>query len=86
MVGVLGGKPWSRDRAFQGEAVVTKTIEPQRWGQVCFRGSWWRARCEQNLTLKPNRWVNVVGFDAETITLWVQPEWEVRHNSVSNDL
>ena len=64
------------NQTFQGQVVVTKAIKPNRRGQVFFRGSWWLARCEQDLTLQPEQWVRMIALEMETITLLVQPERE----------
>lgn len=44
------------------EAIVTKTIFPQKSGRVQFRGSWWSARCETTTPIKPGAIVYVVGI------------------------
>lgn len=53
------------------EAIVTQTIVPGRKGQVKFQGSWWTARCSQDITLSPGKLVHVI--DRQTITLYVEP-------------
>lgn len=54
-----------------GEATVDQIIESGKRGRVYFRGSWWFARCEQDITLEPGEVVAVVGLS--NITLLVQP-------------
>jgi len=57
---------------FTGEATVSETIVgPSREGRVYFRGTWWPARCEQFVTLKPGDTVQVI--DMSNITLLVEP-------------
>jgi len=53
------------------EATVVKAIEPLRTGQIRFQGSWWSARCQRNIVLRPGELVNVVG--RQNITLLVEP-------------
>jgi len=54
------------------KAVVTNTIEPGKSGQVRFQGSWWNARCEQNLTLTPGQTVYVIS-DPNSMPLIIEP-------------
>jgi len=55
-----------------GEAKVSETIVgPYQEGRVYFRGTWWPARCEQFVTLKPGDTVQVI--DMSNITLLVEP-------------
>ncbi|MGK7900118.1 MAG: NfeD family protein [Hormoscilla sp.] len=57
---------------FIGKAKVSETIVgPYREGCVYFRGTWWPARCEQFITLKPGDPVQVI--DMSNITLLVEP-------------
>ncbi|MGK7900119.1 MAG: NfeD family protein [Hormoscilla sp.] len=57
---------------FTGEAKVSEIIVgPYREGRVYFRGTWWPARCEQFITLKPGDPVQVI--DLNNITLLVEP-------------
>lgn len=63
--------PPSMPTLLRQEATVVKTIEPFKPGRVRFQGSWWFARCDQNITLLPGKLVNVVGRD--NITLIVEP-------------
>lgn len=56
---------------FTGEAIVDEEIQPRRKGRVYWRGSYWPARCNLDVTLKPEEFVEVVGID--NITLLVMP-------------
>lgn len=60
-----------RPNALEGEAIVSEKILPGQPGRVRFQGTWWPARCEQDLTLLAGEVVYVVG--RENITLLVQP-------------
>ncbi|HEY9661544.1 MAG TPA: NfeD family protein [Allocoleopsis sp.] len=42
-------------------AVVAEPIRPNETGRVRFQGSWWSARCEQEVTLMPGTVVYVMG-------------------------
>ena len=53
------------------EAVVDSAITPGKPGRVKYRGSWWSARTESNVTLNPEDTVVVVG--RKNITLLVDP-------------
>ncbi|MFB2917909.1 NfeD family protein [Aerosakkonema funiforme] len=53
------------------EAIVDLAIQPYKSGRVYFRGSWWPARCEQEITLLPGQIVYVIGMS--NITLLVEP-------------
>jgi len=53
------------------EGIVEQAIYPDRKGRVYFNGTWWPARCAENITLEPGEIVNVVKI--ENITLWVKP-------------
>lgn len=51
--------------------VVTIAIQPNRLGQVKFKGGWWSAKCEQAIVLTQGRLVTILGRD--NITLVVEP-------------
>lgn len=55
----------------EGEATVEEIIQSGMRGRVYFRGSWWFAQCEQDITIEPGEIVNVVGIS--NITLLVEP-------------
>ena len=52
------------------KAIVEEEIRPQESGRVRFQSSWWPAKCEGEVTLKPGEVVRVVGLD--NITLIVE--------------
>lgn len=52
------------------KAVVEEEIRPQYSGRVRFQSSWWPAKCDGQITLKPGEVVRVVGLD--NITLIVE--------------
>lgn len=52
------------------KAVVEEEIRPQESGRVRFQSSWWPAKCDREITLKPGEVVRVVGLD--NITLIVE--------------
>ncbi|MGA7932047.1 MAG: NfeD family protein [Kovacikia sp.] len=54
------------------KAVVTRTIAPGKSGQVKFQGTWWNARCEQNIRILPGQTVYVLG-ESSRIPLLVEP-------------
>lgn len=56
---------------FNEEAIVDEPIHARRTGRVYFQGSWWPARCDQEITLETGDIVYVVGID--NITLLVTP-------------
>ena len=59
---------------FTGEAKVSQTIVgPYQEGRVYFRGTWWPARCDEFVTLKPGDTVQVI--DMSNITLLVEPAY-----------
>ncbi len=55
------------------EAIVTQTISPRRSGQVEYQGSWWTARCYEEVTLVPGDVVYVVARQ-HVSTLYVRPD------------
>lgn len=54
-----------------GEGVVDCVIYPYQKGRIYFRGSWWPARCEEEVKLLTGQRVKVIG--RQNITLIVQP-------------
>jgi membrane protein implicated in regulation of membrane protease activity len=59
-------------RLLDREAIVTETIQPDHPGRVRYRGSWWSARCDRDITLLPNTVVYVIG--RYHLTLLVEPK------------
>jgi membrane protein implicated in regulation of membrane protease activity len=55
----------------RGQATVSKPIYPHRLGRVYCRGTWWSAKCHEDITVPTNEIVEVVGI--ENITLIVKP-------------
>ncbi|WP_448563900.1 NfeD family protein [Trichothermofontia sp.] len=55
----------------QGRAIVASPILPEQGGRVCFKGSWWPARCPQAVTLHQGQSVRVI--DVDRIALIVEP-------------
>jgi membrane protein implicated in regulation of membrane protease activity len=53
------------------KAIVTRSIQPGRSGQVKFQGSWWTAWCNQEVILVPGQSVYVIG--RRNISLYVEP-------------
>lgn len=53
------------------EAIVEQIIQPGKTGQVRYRGSWWLARCEQEIKLEPGEIVWVIS--RQNLTLLVMP-------------
>ncbi|WP_421655657.1 NfeD family protein [Leptothermofonsia sp. ETS-13] len=52
-------------------ATVSETIRPNHLGRIKFQGTWWFARCEQNIVLPSG--VSVYVIDRENLTLIVEP-------------
>ena len=52
-------------------AIVTKTIEPTRKGQVKYQGSWWTAQCNSETVLPDGAVVQVMY--RQNLTLYVEP-------------
>lgn len=48
---------------FDGEAVVTKDIQPYQYGNVQYLNSWYLARCEQNIAIPVGSFVRVLRWD-----------------------
>jgi membrane protein implicated in regulation of membrane protease activity len=61
---------WEED-PHEIEAIVFDLIPPHCTGYIKFQGSWWRARCLQQISLEPGTVVRVV--DRESLTLIVEP-------------
>ncbi|MCD8487770.1 MULTISPECIES: NfeD family protein [Cyanophyceae] len=53
------------------EAIVDEEIPPRRPGRAQFRGSYWMARCQQPILLKPGTLVRVI--EIRNTTLIVEP-------------
>lgn len=58
---------------FHKEAIVDEPIYPHESGRVCFQGSCWPARCEEEITLKAGDRVYVVGIDNITLLVARSP-------------
>ncbi len=56
-------------------AIVEETIRPNHSGRVRFQGSWWFARCQADVTIKPGEEVDVIGNQG--ITLLVDPAFSL---------
>ncbi|MEG3986711.1 NfeD family protein [Microcoleus sp. S28C3] len=52
------------------KAIVEEEIRPNKCGLVRFQSSWWPAKCDRKITLKPGDLVRVVRLD--NITLIVE--------------
>ena len=65
---------------FQGEAIVEQEINFYRKGRVKFKGSWWFATCDQDLSFIPGDLVEVVGI--KDITLIVKPRYSQKTNKL----
>ncbi|KAM3108642.1 NfeD family protein [Phormidesmis sp. 146-33] len=55
------------------EAIVTQTISPRRAGQIEYQGSWWTARCYEEVTLVPGDIVYVI-VRQHVLTQYVIPD------------
>lgn len=56
---------------FEKEAIVDEEIRPRRTGRIRFLGSYWPARCQQDITLIPGQICYVT--DIQNITILVEP-------------
>lgn len=56
------------------EAIVTTLIRPYKSGRVSFQGSWWFARCDQNVIIRPGTTVYVIGMHNLTLLVALNPD------------
>lgn len=63
--------PSSGNYDWQLQATVFDAIHPHKTGRVKFLGTWWKARCQQDILLRSNVTVHVV--DRIGSTLIVEP-------------
>ena len=70
-----------RFNELKGQATVNMIIQPGNTGYVRFQGSWWPARCEQQITIIPGEVVDVVGHENITLLVkpvqWIESNWQV---------
>jgi membrane protein implicated in regulation of membrane protease activity len=52
------------------KAVVEEEIRPGKSGRVRFQSTWWPAKCDRDITLKPGEVVRVLAL--ENLTLIVE--------------
>ena len=52
---------------YKGTAIVSRTIYPPRYGQVRYRGSWWRAKTYKGIRIEANEFVKVIGIDGNVL-------------------
>ncbi|MCC3409461.1 MAG: NfeD family protein [Microcoleus sp. PH2017_10_PVI_O_A] len=52
------------------KAVVEEEIRPGQSGRVRFQSTWWPAKCDRDITLKPGEVVRVLAL--ENVTLIVE--------------
>ncbi|WP_293144773.1 MULTISPECIES: NfeD family protein [unclassified Microcoleus] len=50
-------------------AIVEEEIRPDQCGRVRFQSSWWPAKCDLQITLKPGAVVRVLRLDNITLVV-----------------
>ncbi|WP_293355821.1 MULTISPECIES: NfeD family protein [unclassified Microcoleus] len=50
-------------------AIVEEEIRPDQCGRVRFQSSWWPAKCDRQITLKPGAVVRVLRLDNITLVV-----------------
>lgn len=61
---------------FEHEAVVRNIVQPGRLWRVAFEGTYWNARCNHEVMLKPGDVVYVTG--RQGITLLIEPKQSIK--------